>query len=54
VKASTVWGFITTDFTIQVQRGFVGSSLNGSINGGGPKLEMTTVNGSIHLRKALP
>ena len=53
VKASTLWGFITTDFPIQVQRGFIGSSLNGSINGGGPKLEMTTVNGSIHLRKAL-
>ena len=54
VKASTVFGFITTDFPIQVQRGFVGSSLKGSVNGGGPKLEMTTVNGSIHLRKALP
>jgi hypothetical protein len=53
VKASTVWGFITTDFPIQVQRGFVGSSLNGSINRGGPRLEITTVNGSIHLRKAL-
>ena len=53
VKASTLWGFITTEFPIQVQRGFVGSSINGSINRGGPKLEMTTVNGSIHLRKAL-
>jgi len=53
VKASTVWGFITTDFPMQLQRGFVGSSLSGSINRGGPKLEMTTVNGSIHLRKAL-
>jgi hypothetical protein len=53
VKAGTMWGFITTDFPIQVQRGFIGSSLNGSINGGGPKLEITTVNGSIHLRKAL-
>ena len=53
VKASTVWGFITTDFPILVQRGFAGSSLNGNINRGGPKLEITTVNGSIHLRKVL-
>ena len=54
VKASTVWGCITTDFPIPVQRGFIGCSLNGSINRGGPKLEMTTVNGSIHLRKTTP
>ena len=53
VKASTVWGFITTEFPIQVQRGFAGSSIDGSINHGGPKLELTAVNGSIHLRKAL-
>jgi hypothetical protein len=53
VKAGTVWGFLTTDFPIQVQHGFVGSSLIGSINHGGAKLEMTTVNGSIHLQKAL-
>jgi hypothetical protein len=52
VRANLLFGLITTDFPIPVHRGFVGSWMHGDINGGGPKIVMSTVNGSIHLRKA--
>ncbi len=51
VRASTLWGWITTDFPIRVWRGIVGSWVTGDLNQGGPLLEMTTVSGSVHLRK---
>jgi hypothetical protein len=45
-------GGIETDFPITIRRaGFVGHRLNGTIGRGGPRLELSTVNGSIHLRK---
>ncbi len=57
VHASTVTGTISTDFPLQVH----GSSglacampptLNGTLGLGGRDLDLTTVNGSIHLRKS--
>jgi len=53
VTAKSVNGGIETDFPILVQRaGFVGRSLHGTIGRGGPRLELSTVNGSIRLRRA--
>jgi hypothetical protein len=52
VKATTVWGALGNDFGIPVHRMLIGSWFDGDINGGGSKLVMTTVNGSIHLRKS--
>ena len=52
VRANTVWGFVSNDFGIPVHRGVVGAWLTGDINGGGPGLALTTVNGSIHVRRA--
>jgi hypothetical protein len=53
VAASNVNGGIDTDFPITVRRaGFMGHRLNGAIGRGGPRLDLSTVNGSIRLRKA--
>ncbi len=52
IHAGLVFGLITTDFALHVHRGFVASRMDGDLNGGGPKLFLETVNGSIHLRKA--
>jgi len=51
VRASNIWGSLTNDFSIPVHRNLVGSWFEGSLNGGGPRLLLTTVNGSIHLRQ---
>jgi len=52
VKASTVNGHIDTDFPLTVQGKIGRRRIEGSIGGGGPLLEMETVNGSIELGKA--
>lgn len=50
IRAETVNGRISNDFGIEVKKGkYVGSSMGGSIGGGGPVIEMETVNGSIRL-----
>jgi hypothetical protein len=53
VAARTVNGGIETDFPITIRRqGFMGGHrLHGTIGRGGPQLELSTVNGGIHLRK---
>lgn len=51
VKASTVNGHIDTDFPLTVQGKIGRRRIEGSIGGGGPLLEMETVNGSIELGK---
>jgi hypothetical protein len=52
VTAKNVNGGIQTDFPITVrQAGFMGHQLHGTIGNGGPRLELSTVNGSIRLRK---
>jgi DUF4097 and DUF4098 domain-containing protein YvlB len=52
VKASTVNGDIETDFPLTITGRFGHRRLNGTIGNGGRRLELSTVNGSIKLRKA--
>lgn len=52
VKAATVNGDIETDFPLTVKGKFSRRRIEGSIGGGGPLLEMETVNGAIRLEKA--
>ena len=52
VEAETVNGDITTDFPLTVEGRFGPRSLNGTIGSGGRDLELSTVNGSIRLRRA--
>ena len=50
-RASTVNGSIDSDFPITVTGKVSRRSLRGSIGSGGPELRLSTVNGSIRLRK---
>lgn len=53
VDASTVHGGIKNDFGLEVDRGeFVGRKLRGTLGGGGARLELSNVNGSISIRQA--
>ncbi|HEV2750413.1 MAG TPA: DUF4097 family beta strand repeat-containing protein, partial [Gemmatimonadales bacterium] len=52
VKASTVNGEIETDFPLTITGRFGPRRLNGTIGSGGRRLALSTVNGSIRLRKA--
>lgn len=50
IRAETVNGRIRNDFGIEVKKGkYVGSSMNGTVGGGGPVIDMETVNGAIYL-----
>ena len=49
IKASTVSGGIKTDFPLQVQGGYVGKNLNGTLGSGGTRIQLSNVNGSIHV-----
>ena len=49
IKTSTMSGGIRTDFPLQVQGGYVGKSLNGTLGSGGMRIEVSNVNGSIHI-----
>jgi hypothetical protein len=49
VTASTVNGAIDTDFPLTVQGRFSHRRLSGSIGGGGERISLTTVNGSVSL-----
>ena len=51
-KANTVNGSIDSDFPITVMGKMNPNSLRGTIGAGGHRLSMTTVNGSIRLRKS--
>lgn len=52
LKASTVNGSVETDFPVTVLGKLRRGSMQGTIGKGGPEIEMTTVNGSIELRKS--
>jgi hypothetical protein len=55
VKLQTTTGTIHSDFpiTLRGETGMrIGEKLTGTINGGGPELQLTTLNGSLYLRKA--
>jgi DUF4097 and DUF4098 domain-containing protein YvlB len=49
VSASTVNGSIKTDFPIQVESGFTGRRLSGTLGSGGTKIDLSNVNGSTHI-----
>jgi len=51
VRASTVNGDFSSDFPLMVQGRFGPRRISGTIGSGGRQLELTTVNGSIRLRK---
>lgn len=51
VRMSSVNGGITTQFPLTVQGRWGPRSVNGTIGGGGAQIEMTTVNGSLTLRR---
>jgi len=52
VKASTVSGAIRSDFPLTVQGSFAGHNISGTLGGGGTRIELSNVNGSIHLAAA--
>jgi len=50
--ASTSHGDITTDFDLTTHGGTISKDhLEGEIGGGGPDIELSTSNSSIHIRK---
>lgn len=52
VSAETVHGRISTDFDLRVEKGeYVGSSLDGTLGGGGGQIELENVNGSITIHR---
>jgi len=52
VSADTLNGGISAgDFGLEVEKGFVGSDLNGKIGNGSARLNIDTVNGAIKIRK---
>jgi DUF4097 and DUF4098 domain-containing protein YvlB len=52
VAAESVNGKLRNDFGIEVHKGkYVGSDFRGSVGGGGAKVELETVNGSINVHR---
>ena len=49
ISANSVSGDISTDFPLTVKGQFVGKSLSGQLGSGGAKIQLNTVNGSIHI-----
>jgi len=49
VSVSTVNGGITTDFPLQVQGKFMGRHIDGKLGNGGTRIEISNVNGSVHI-----
>jgi len=49
VKASTVNGAIKSDFPLTVQGSFAGRHISGTLGSGGTHIDLSNVNGSIHL-----
>ena len=49
VSASTVNGGISTDFPLTVKGHWVGKNMSGTLGNGGVQIELSNVNGSIHV-----
>ena len=52
IRASVVNGGITPDFPLTLTGTFSHKKMSGRLNNGGPDLVLSTVNGSIHIRRA--
>lgn len=52
VSASTVTGGMESDFPLTIQGRFSNRRMSGKIGNGGHELEMSTVNGTIILRRS--
>ena len=52
VRANTLNGDISSDFPMTLQGKMSPRSMRGTIGNGGPRLELSTVNGAIELKKA--
>lgn len=52
VRANTLNGDISSDFPMTLQGKMSPRSMRGTIGNGGPRLELSTVNGPIEIRKA--
>jgi DUF4097 and DUF4098 domain-containing protein YvlB len=51
IKAATANGRISSDFAIESENSFSRKKLRGEINGGGARIELETMNGSIKILK---
>ena len=51
LDGETINGAIGNDFGLEVERHLVGKSMSGKVNGGGYKVNVETVNGSIDISK---
>ncbi len=51
IEGRTVNGSIRSDFGVKVEKHFIGSSIEGAVNGGGKRVKVETVNGSIEISK---
>ena len=51
LDAHTEGGSVSSDFSVPAGHGFINESLQGPINGGGPKLKMQTMGGNIEVLK---
>lgn len=51
VQGKTLYGKVSTDFPLSVRSLSAGASVKGSLQKGTKALELSTVNGSIHLRR---
>lgn len=49
VSVSTMNGGITTDFPLQVEGKFIGKHIDGRLGSGGTHIEISSVNGSVHI-----
>ena len=50
-EGRTINGSVDNDFGLEVQRQLIGSSFSGKVNGGGHRVKVETVNGSIDISK---
>jgi hypothetical protein len=51
-EGSTVNGWIRTDLPLSVSGALIGRNLSGRLGEGGPSFHLSTVNGSVALRKS--
>ena len=51
IRAKTVHGQISTNLRLPVRQHFASHTLNGKVGSGGGEMDISTVNGSIHLRR---